>query len=49
MDIVEALQIVLSLARDNVIDPRDDSDESERQKQACDMVEDIIVNQFGDN
>lgn len=48
MDIAEALQLVLSLARDNILDPREDLDESVKQKQACDMVEDFIVNQLGD-
>lgn len=48
MDITEALELILSLARDNILDPREDLDESAKQKQACDMVEDFIINQLGD-
>ena len=48
MDFTEAMLIVLSLARDNIIDSREDPEESEKQKQACNVVEDFIVNQLGD-
>ncbi len=48
MDITEALEIILSLARENILDPREDLDESLKQKQACDVVEDFIVNELGD-
>ena len=48
MDLAEAFAVVLSLARENILDPREDSEESEKQKQSCDMVEDFIVNNFGD-
>jgi hypothetical protein len=49
LDAPEAFQIVLDLARQNVIDARDDPDEHERQTKAIDIVEDIAVNQFGDD
>jgi hypothetical protein len=48
MDVPDAFQIVLDLARQNVIDARDDPDEHERQINAIDIVKDIAVNQFGD-
>jgi hypothetical protein len=49
MDMREALQIVLDLAKDNVIDPREDLEEHARQMEAIDTVEDMAVNQFGDD
>lgn len=49
MDIQEALQIVLDLAKQNVIEIRDDAEEHARQMEAIDTVEDMAVNQFGDN
>lgn len=39
MDINEALEIVLSLARQNIIDEHDDIDEHNRQVEACNVVE----------
>lgn len=48
MDIAEALEIVLSLARYNVIDEEDMPEENARQLEAILMVEDMAVNQFGD-
>jgi hypothetical protein len=48
MDITTALQIVIDLARQNVIDERDEPDEHKRQTDAINMVEDLAVNQFGD-
>lgn len=51
MDIKKALQIVLDLARQNIIDfdHEDDDLNAERAKQteACNVVEDMAVNQFG--
>jgi hypothetical protein len=47
MDIAEALQIVLDLAKANVIDDPEMEDERERQLSAIDIVEDMAVNQFG--
>ena len=48
MTLAEALETVLSLARDNIVDPREYSDESEKQKQACNVVEDFIVNHLSE-
>lgn len=49
MDIAEALQIVLDLARQNIIDEKDLPEEHARQTAACDMVEDLAVNDYGDD
>lgn len=49
MDNADALQIVIELARQNIIDKRENPEEHARQTTACDMVEDIAVNQFGDD
>lgn len=48
MDNADALQIVIDLARQNIVDKLDNPEEHERQSTACDIVEDIAVNQFGD-
>ena len=48
MEQIEALRIVLSLARDNIINEADDINEYNRQVEACNILEDIIVNEFGD-
>jgi hypothetical protein len=49
MDIADALQIVLDLARQNIVDERDMPEEHHRQMLACGVVEDMAVNQFGDD
>lgn len=49
LGIKEALQIVLDLAKQNVIDIFDDAKEHARQMEAIDTVEDMAVNQFGDD
>lgn len=49
MDITDALTIVLELAKQNVIDARDEPEMAEEQQEACKMVEDLIVNQLGDD
>ena len=49
MDIADAIQIVLSLARDNVIDDDELQAERDRQLEALDTVEDFVVNQLGDD
>lgn len=49
LDLAAALQIVIDLARQNVVDIRDDAAEHARQMEAVDMVEDMAVNQFGDD
>lgn len=46
--LADAFQIVLDLAKQNVIDIRDDSVEHARQMEAIETVEDFVVNQFGD-
>jgi hypothetical protein len=54
MDIKEALQIVLDLARQNVLEVEDHTNdttlsaEQKRQEEAIAVVEDMAVNQFGD-
>jgi len=49
MNLADAMQIVLSLARDNVIDDDDLQAERDRQLEAVDTVEDFVVNQLGDD
>ena len=54
MDIATAFQIVLDLARQNIIDLDDCDcdelvDEYNRQVLACDIIEDLAVNQYGDD
>ena len=48
MDITLALQIVLDLARGNICDEHMCPSEYATQIAACDAVEDMAVNQFGD-
>ncbi len=49
MDLTEAFQIVLDLARQNIIDDQDLPEENARQVDACDIVEDFVTNNFGDD
>lgn len=49
MDVAEAFQIVLDLARQNTIDDPDMAEEAARQQEACNIVEDIAVNAYGDD
>lgn len=53
MDMATAFQVVIELARQNVIDRRDDPEEHDRQMEAINVVGDIavniVVNQFGDD
>lgn len=54
MDIADAFQVVLDLARQNVVDSRscnepDVEAEARKQMDACDMVEDYVVNHMGDD
>ena len=54
MDIATALQIVIDLARQNVLDHKDVFEDELTQQmldqgEAINMVEDMAVNQFGDN
>ncbi len=48
MDLATAFQIVLDLARQNIIEERDNPEEHARQTAACDMIEDLAVNEYGD-
>lgn len=47
MDAATAFQIVLDLARQNIIDAREMPEEHARQVEACNIVEDVAVNQYG--
>lgn len=49
MDIAEAVQIVLDLAQQNVIDIRENAAEHARQMEAIDTVTDFAVNHLGDD
>ena len=44
MDSAAAFKVVLDLARQNLIDPRDDREEHERQTLACSLIEAIAAN-----
>jgi hypothetical protein len=49
MDTATALQIVLDLARQNMVDPDDNEEEYLRQAQAIAIIEDLAVNEYGDD
>ena len=49
MDLTNAVEIVLELARQNVADTADMPHEHARQIHAIRMVEDLVVNQLGDD
>lgn len=49
MDIAAALQITLDLARQNLADQLEHPDHFREQQDAINMVEDMAVNQFGDD
>jgi hypothetical protein len=49
MDIADAFQIVLDLARQNIIDERELPEEHARQVEACNIIEDLAVNEYGDD
>lgn len=54
MDLAEAFQIVLDLAKQNALTIKDVTDfnlitEHDRQHEALTIVEDFIVNQLGDS
>ncbi len=49
MDIADALQIVIDLASQGVIDARDNETENRRQLDAIAVITDLAVNQFGDD
>jgi len=49
MNIAAALQIVLDLAKQNVCDQPEMPDEYARQMEAITIVEDLAVNEYGDD
>jgi hypothetical protein len=53
MNICDAIEIVLSLARQNALDPKtcdpDLQNEAQRQREACDTLEDFATNHLGDD
>jgi hypothetical protein len=49
LDIGEAFEIVLSLARQNIIGEHDDPTAHAAQTAACEMIEDLAVNEYGDD
>ena len=53
LDIADAFQVVIDLARQNALDPRRCDPElrevARKQHEAIDMVEDLAVNKFGDD
>jgi hypothetical protein len=49
MDIADALQTTIELARQNIADQLDHPDKHKEQTEAVDMVEDLAVNQYGDD
>ncbi len=53
LDIADAFQVVIDLARQNALDAdRCDPElreEAQKQHEAIDMVEDLAVNKFGDD
>lgn len=49
MDIADALQTTIELARQNIADQLDHPDEHKEQSEAVDMVEDLAVNQYGND
>lgn len=49
MGLIDAFEIVLSLARQNMANEADMPEECARQKEACDMLEDFAVNYLGDD
>lgn len=49
MDIADALRTTIELARQNIADQLDHPDEYKEQTEAVNMVEDLAVNQYGDD
>lgn len=49
MDMAKAIQVVLELAKQNMIDVHEMPDEHAKQQEAIDTVEDFAVNQLGDD
>jgi hypothetical protein len=53
MTLIDAIELVLALARQNALDPEtcDEElrEEALRQREACDTLEDFAVNHLGDD
>ena len=53
MTLIEAIELVLELARQNALDPETCDNElrgeAMRQREACNTLEDFAVNQLGDD
>lgn len=49
IDAATAFEIVLDLARQNIIDRNENPEEHARQTEACNVIEDIAVNEYGDD
>lgn len=49
MDIADAIQIVLDLAKQNIVDVREMPEEHAKQQEAINTVEDFAVNHLGDD
>ena len=49
MDIADAFQIVIDLAKQNVADQLDHPDHHKQQEEAINMIEDIAVNEYGND
>ncbi|MEQ1950956.1 hypothetical protein [Mesorhizobium sp. CN2-181] len=52
MDIAEALQIVIDLAKQNALDDvsnPEQADEAHRQQEAIAIIEDLAINEYGDD
>ena len=53
MDTARAFEIVLELARGNILDDQQPDDDLydvwREQIEACDMIEDLAVNEYGDD
>jgi hypothetical protein len=49
MDLVEAIEIALKLARQAMVAESVDPEAHAHQKDACDTLEDFAVNQLGDD
>lgn len=49
IDTAEAFQIVIELARQNVADQLDSPEHYKRQTEAINIIEDLAVNEYGDD
>jgi len=49
VDIADAFQIVIDLAKQNVADQLDHPDHHKQQEEAINIIEDLAVNEYGDD